>query len=1011
VAFYQFTTIERRNTVERARVQFYNIVSTIADYSAMAELPVKGGPHPATPDRTAALWNVLLQYPTAQVWMDKNDVLFSGQPKTGSPSDFIIVSASSGPITAHAAVPIADVLADWRKAARAWGGALLIASLGFVSLSAFLLQALAKRALAERDAAVAGERVSQMSLYQAQLEGTVAQRTHELNEANAGLQTELAERKAAEELLRQHDALLNAVTLSAAELLGTHSLGDAVAVVFELIGHAISVGRIQLSTVRSDQDGHLRATIQHEWCAPGMIPLIDNAALQDMDLVAQFPNLIEPAVIGDIKSVFIDDIKPPLRAVFEAANMRSALIIPVMTEGRLSGVLSFTDSASRRRQWNWAEMDTLKTLAGLIGNATNRARYISELADANTIVQNSPTVLFRLKGEPGLPLMYISPNIAKFGHDPAKLLDSAVWFKTLIDPEDQPKASAAFERMLDKDALATTIEFRLTRSDGVRRWIEARCSPVRDANGRLAEVEGIMIDVTERKAAEEKIAQLARTDGLTGLANRATFIERLHQAFAASKRGEPGFAVLYLDLDRFKDINDTLGHPIGDLLLKAAAERLLGVARETDLVARLGGDEFAVLQTDTTDPASAGALAAKIRAILAEPFPIEGNDLHITASIGVAPLSKDTPSPEVLLSQADLALYRAKEEGRDQYRFHTDALDVEVRERVSLADDLRKAIESGELEPYYQPQVDLASGQIVGMELLVRWNHPTRGLIMPAVFIPIAEKTGTILLLGRWALDQACRQMKLWRDGGVAPPVIAINISLIQLRNASEFVADVTQYLKKWGLAPSDLELDVTEFTLARLGWAQNDVLTQLRQFGVKIALDDFGADYSTFDYVRTYHVNHLKIARSFIDLATHDPGCAATIRAINGFARELGIEVIAEGVETAEQRSLLLAIGGDSEAQGFYFSEAVRADMATAMLRNRDALPQPPQSASAASVESAPHPGKDRARNAPRRPRPAVPSPDVVPGKPGAAPTSPDSSPALLPGPVSRPKPTKASR
>jgi len=960
-----FTIIERDNTVERARVQFYNIVSTLADYTAAAELPAKGAPNAAAPDRTAALWNVLLQYPTANVWMDKNDVLFAGQPSTGSPSDFIIVSAASGPIIAHAAVPKADLLADWRKAAWARGVALLIATIGFVSLSMFLLNAMKRRAAAERDAAVAGERVSQMAQYQEQLEGTVAQRTHELNEANSGLQTELTERKVAEEALRQHDALLNAVTRSAAELLGSQSLGEAVAVVFELIGQAVSVSRIQLSTVRSDRDGHLRTTVRYEWCAPGVSPLIDNAALQDMDVTEQLPNMIGAAVIGDIKPLFIEDIKPPLRAAFEAANMRSALFIPVMSDGKLTAVLSFIDSASRKREWNWAETDTLKTLAGLISNATNRARYISELADANTIVQNSPTVLFRLKGEPGLPLMYISPNVAKFGHDPAELLDSPVWFKTLIDPEDQPKAGAAFEHMLDKDATAATIEFRLTRDDGSRRWIEARCSPVRDKNKRLSEVEGIMIDVTERKAAEEKISQLARTDGLTGLANRSTFIERLNQAFVASKRGEPSFAVLYLDLDRFKDINDTLGHPIGDLLLKAAAERLLRAARETDLVARLGGDEFAVLQTGMADAASAGALAAKIRAILAEPYLIQGNELHITASIGVAPISKETPSPEVLLSQADLALYRAKEEGRDQYRFHTDALDVEVRERVSLADDLHKAIEGEELEPYYQPQVDLASGHIVGMELLVRWNHPTRGLIMPSVFIPIAEKTGTILPLGRWVLDQACRQMRLWRDAGIAPPVIAVNISLIQLRNADEFIADVTQCLHKWGLEPGALELDVTEFTLARVGWAQNDVLTQLREFGVKIALDDFGADYSSFDYVRTYHVNHLKIARSFIDMATRDPGCAATIRAINGFARDLGIDVIAEGVETAEQRSLLLSIG-DSEAQGFYFSEAVQEDKATAMLKDRGSLPQGPQPAAG----PAPKPAKGRARGSAQRPR-----------------------------------------
>jgi EAL domain-containing protein (putative c-di-GMP-specific phosphodiesterase class I) len=289
-----------------------------------------------------------------------------------------------------------------------------------------------------------------------------------------------------------------------------------------------------------------------------------------------------------------------------------------------------------------------------------------------------------------------------------------------------------------------------------------------------------------------------------------------------------------------------------------------------------------------------------------------------------------------------LALYRAKDEGRDQYRFHTADLDTEVRERVALADDLRKAIENGELELYYQPQVDLASGHVVGMEALTRWNHPQRGIIMPGIFIPMAEKTGAIIALGRWVLDHACGQMKAWKDSGIAPPVIAVNISLAQIKTAREFISDVVETVKKWGLEPSDLELDVTEMMLAQLGWTQNDVLAQLRQLGVKIALDDFGTDYSSFDYVRTYSVNHLKIARQFIELATRDPKFASTIRAIIGLAHEMGVEVIAEGVETAEQRTLLLAMSPDAQAQGFLFSEPESHQRASDFLRAHRLPPTP---------------------------------------------------------------------
>ncbi|HVH74756.1 MAG TPA: EAL domain-containing protein [Stellaceae bacterium] len=464
--------------------------------------------------------------------------------------------------------------------------------------------------------------------------------------------------------------------------------------------------------------------------------------------------------------------------------------------------------------------------------------------------------------------------------------------------------------------------------------VAQRTAELRDANAQLE------TELVERKAAEEKIALLARTDALTGLANRATFIDRLGQAFAASNRGASPFAVLYLDLDHFKNINDTLGHPIGDLLLREVALRLKGTTREADLVARLGGDEFAILQTDMGEPANAGALAAKIQASLGRPFALGGNEMHIGVSIGICPFSSASAGPDAMLAQADLALYRAKDEARNQYRFHSDELDREVLTRITLADDLRRAIECDQLELYYQPQVELVSGKIVGMEALVRWHHPTRGLLHPPAFIPIAEKTGTILALGQWVLDRACRQLKIWRDEGVGPPIMSINLSLAQIRAGSGLVSDVAKSAAKWGLFPSDLEFDVTEAALAQATWSQSGVLAELRRLGAKIALDDFGTEYSSFEYLRAYRVNHLKIAQSFISEAVRDPDRAATIRAIISLAREFGIEVIAEGVETEEQRSLLVSTGSTGQAQGHYFSEAVVAARADELLRQGSIRP-----------------------------------------------------------------------
>ena len=557
-----------------------------------------------------------------------------------------------------------------------------------------------------------------------------------------------------------------------------------------------------------------------------------------------------------------------------------------------------------------------------------------ELSNANIIVQNSPVILYRLRGEPSFPLTYISHNITKLGHDPRILVASPNWAKTLIYVDDLDKVGQAMERTLEKDAEGASIEFRLIAGDGSLHWVENRYVPVRDAEGRLIEVEGIVIDITERKAAEEKIALLARTDGLTGLANRSTFVERLHQSFAAAQRGALPFAVHYLDLDKFKPVNDTFGHSAGDLLLKEVARRLRSCMRKPDLIARLGGDEFAILQGEIKDPADAGELAARVQAELIGPYDLNGNDASISVSIGICPFVAGIANADSMLVQADLALYRSKDEGRDQYHFHSQTLDQEVFDRVTLGGELMRAIAGQELELQYQPQVDISSGKIVGMEALVRWNHPTRGLLAPGIFLPIAEKTGSMVALGHWVLDQACRQMRVWRDQGLAVSVMAVNLSLHQLKRGQGLLREVAETLAKWQLPASDLEFDVTEATLAQLKWTQNDVLPQLRALGVKIAIDGFGSEYSSFDYIKEYQVNHLKIARSYMKESAIDSDHAAAMRAIVNFAQELGIAVIAQGVETEEQNTLLKETDSATQAQGFHFSKAVSAEKAGELLR-----------------------------------------------------------------------------
>ena len=331
-----------------------------------------------------------------------------------------------------------------------------------------------------------------------------------------------------------------------------------------------------------------------------------------------------------------------------------------------------------------------------------------------------------------------------------------------------------------------------------------------------------------------RVSDLARMDALTSLANRRAFVERLQSAFAACRRGARPFAVLYFDLDHFKDVNDSLGHAIGDELLLQVATRVKSAVRENDVIARFGGDEFAILQSDADDLGGTSALAAKIGKIIAQPYFIHGNELHITPSIGIAAYISDEPGPDAMMIQADLALYRAKEDGRNCFRFYSADLDRQVQERVAIADELRGAIARNELELYYQPQVEIRSGRIIGLEALLRWNHPVRGQIPPAVFIPVAERSGQIEALGQWVFDAACQQLRAWQDHGIAPGLVGVNFSALQFKGSPERDCHVAASLDKWGIAPGAIEIELTETVLMDITQQHNDRFERLRQLGLK---------------------------------------------------------------------------------------------------------------------------------------------------------------------------------
>ena len=758
-----------------------------------------------------------------------------------------------------------------------------------------------------------------------------------------GIDRDITARKKAEAATEYRGVLLHAIAETGRELVTATTLDDAIPRALQIVAELIHADRATVLEAVGVDGVQAAPVFRYGWHSSETPLLLDDVELAHIatpEILADpwFAPLSEGQALRAVPGDMPDGAA---KSLFLSRRIQEILLVPIFIDRKLWGHVAF-DKCNTEHKWSSIETDILRTIADMFGAAIIRERYVEKLKDANTIVELSPTILFRLRGDPSLPLIYVSHNVTKYGYDPAVMIAGASLWRTIIHPDDTPRIEELLSRLAMEGSKPATTEFRMRAKDGTYEWLECRYAPIRDASGRLLEIEGLLTSITEKKEAADKISVLALTDALTGLANRAVFIDRLRQAFASAQRGAPPFAILYLDLDQFKDINDTLGHSAGDLLLKSVGERLKSCVRETDLVARLGGDEFAVLQTSLGDVASAGVLASKIHNALSAPYPLGDSEMRITVSIGIAPYMSETAGPDEMLAQADIALYRAKDEGRNQYCFHTDDLDREARERVTLANDLRRALaRDDELELYFQPQVELATGVIVGMEALIRWNHPKRGLLQPADFLPIIELTPTILTLGQWVLDHACEQMNAWRQIGIAPTNLAVNLSLKQLQTGEELVATITQTLTKWGLSPRDLELDVTESMLAYVTLHKSAVLDRLQQLGVKIAIDDFGTQYSSLDYLKTYRVSRVKIPRSMVDAAMQDPEASAMVRAIIGLGRELGIDVVAQGVETEGQRDLLSCAPSPTKVQGFYYSAPVPAVEATELLRQRFVEPR----------------------------------------------------------------------
>lgn len=479
------------------------------------------------------------------------------------------------------------------------------------------------------------------------------------------------------------------------------------------------------------------------------------------------------------------------------------------------------------------------------------------------------------------------------------------------------------------DTITSGDEFRADmcnkKKDGSYYWELLSISPIKDSQGNITRFMAVQIDETERHQSDERLKQMAHFDTLTGLANRSLFKERVEQTLLHAKRNYFNFAVMFLDLDKFKNVNDSIGHQIGDMLLKEVAQRLLAPLRKSDTVARMGGDEFEILLSEIANPDDAAIVAEKIITALNEPFYLNEHECRIGVSIGISIFPKDGDTVGLLTKNADMAMYHVKEHGRNRYEFFNPSMDEAVQERRKLELALRGALQRNEFTINYQPQVNIKTGKLMGCEALIRWHHPEMGLISPDKFIPIAEETMMVVPIGEWVLRTVCNQNRLWQQKGFPPQRVSVNLSAYQFKD-DMFVNKVIAILKETGLEPKDLDIEITESGLMKNVELSIQTMNKLHNIGVHISVDDFGTAYSSLLYLKRFPIDILKIDQNFIRNCTTDPSDAVITSTIISMAHRLNMIVIAEGVEDISQLELLRVFNCD-EVQGFIFSKSIPAE------------------------------------------------------------------------------------
>jgi diguanylate cyclase (GGDEF)-like protein/PAS domain S-box-containing protein len=644
----------------------------------------------------------------------------------------------------------------------------------------------------------------------------------------------------------------------------------------------------------------------------------------------------KPCVSNDFLN---DERTVPWRASAEKNGIKSGGAVPFSHGGRTVGVLQLW--SGEKRTFDDEALKLLERLAQNISFALDNfvrdaERRTSEAAlraseeKYRAILEDMGEAYYEvdLKGS----LVFFNPEFCRLlGYSEAETM--GLNYRQYQTPEVSAKVFETFSEVYRTGVPAKSFDWWVMRKDGTNVMTEGSVYLIKNALGEPVGFRGILRDVTERRRSEERIQYLATHDGLTDLPNRVMFSELLHLEIETARRYERRFAVLFIDLDRFKFVNDTLGHAAGDTLLKEMAVRLKDSLRASDVVARLGGDEFVVLLQEAGDASQVAAAARKILSATMKPIEIAGQECRVTASIGICMYPADAADEESLMKNADMAMYLAKEAGKNNYQFYSAEIQSRSIEKMAMETRLRNALARGELSLNYQAKLDLKTEMITGVEALMRWTSPELGSVSPMQFIPVAEETGLIVPLGMWALRTACAQNRAWQREGLPPVCMAVNLSPRQFADP-DLVADVTSVLKDTGMAPELLELEITESMVMHDSDRAVKLLGEIKALGVRLAIDDFGTGYSSLAQLKRFPIDTIKVDRSFIREIPNDAEDKAITEAIIAMGRSLSLTVVAEGVETEQQQTFLREHLCD-EMQGYYFSKPVPPEQFAELVRN----------------------------------------------------------------------------